>query len=150
MEGLSDEEKEEMIAKIRAEAEADAGGGDASVEEMDAAATKVQCAFRTKTAKKTVMDIRKERREAALALRKAQMEAFDVDSSDPYYAAMQQGATKLQSMYRGRAGRKSVAKRRAERQEMNGAATKVQTTFRGKQGRKDVAQRRTGAPVAKR
>ena len=30
-----------------------------------------------------VMDIRKERREAALALRKAQMEAFDVDSSDP-------------------------------------------------------------------
>jgi hypothetical protein len=102
---------------------------------MDAAATKVQCAFRTKTAKKTVMDVRKERREAALALRKAQMEAFDVDSSDPYYAAMQQGATKLQSMYRGRAGRKSIAKRRAERMEMNGAATKVQTTFRGKQGR---------------
>merc|ERR1719271_1137247 len=145
MEGLSEEEKFEMIAKIRQEAEGEAGGKEAGIEEMDEAATKVQCAFRAKSAKKTVMDIRKERREAALALRKAQMEAFDVDSSDPYYAAMQQGATKLQSMYRGKQGRKSIAKRRAERQEMNAGATKLQASFRGKQGRAKADQKKQAA-----
>merc|ERR1711924_62657 len=60
----------------------------------------------------------------------------------PVLRRMQQGATRLQSMYRGKQGRKSVAKRRAERAELNGAATKVQTSFRGKQGRAKADQKK--------
>lgn len=87
--------------------------------EMEAA-LKVQCGFRQLQAKKTVHQIRNERKEAAVALRKAQTEAMNaemgIDSKDPYYAAMNSSATKMSAMYRGRAARKDVAKTRAKRE----------------------------------
>ena len=117
--------------------------------EQSGAALKIQGKFRMKGAKKKVGKLRADKQA------KADREA----NAGRERAKEARGATKIQSLRRGKIARQEVGekrakvkaqkaaaaaeeKKRAEKREQNGAATKLQGMYRGKQSRRETGKRR--------
>ena len=107
----------------------------------EASATKIQCAYRSRAARKEVAGKRSQQRLISNAARKKSVDR-ELDLA----------ATRIQSLHRGRQARKTATNKKTTRRitakRENAAATKIQAVQRGRAARRTASRKKSADPIA--